>query len=197
MEDIKVIQIRPPPGLKKKITAIINEFADRYKVYQDANRKNPHITLLDLSFTAYTYDFLFHKISEIAEVIEPFKVRIDGIASFDSPNKKDGPIRRRHNYVIYLRIIDDGGILSLRKKLVSNFGEGKTHYGKFEPHITISHQDLDKRSFERALREYKGFKFRHSFTAKGLYLYMYSDNSKPYARYIKFGPDKHRTRVKR
>ncbi len=187
MGDIKVIQIRPPPGLKKEITAIINEFANKYKVYRDVNNKNPHITLLDLSYTHYACDYLLHKIGRMAGDFRPFKVRIDGIASFDSLDKEAGAIGKRHNYVIYLRVIDDGSILSLRKKLITGFGEGKLHYRKFVPHITISHKDLDKRGFERALREYKSFTFRHSFTVKGLYLHTYSGSSKPYVRYIKFG----------
>lgn len=186
-DNIKVIRIHPPPGLKKEIIAILNEFAKRYKVYRDANRKSPHITVLDLSSTAYTYNYLLHKIREVAEDLKPFKVRIDGIASFDSLNMKGSPVRRRHNYVIYLRVIGDSGILALRKKLISNFGEGKAHYKKFVPHITISHQDLDKRGFERVLKEYKGVSFRHSFTVKGLYLYTYSKSSRPYVRYIRFG----------
>jgi 2'-5' RNA ligase len=187
MDDIKVIQIRPPPSLRKEITATINEFANKYKVYRDANSKNPHITLLDLSNTHYACDYLLHKIGRMAGDFRPFKVRIDGIASFDSLNKRVGSIRKSHNYVIYLRVIDDGSTLSLRRKLITSFGEGKSHYSKFVPHITISHKDLDKRGFERALREYKGFRFRHSFTVKGLYLYAYSGGSKSYVRYIKFG----------
>ncbi|MGC8538177.1 MAG: 2'-5' RNA ligase family protein [Candidatus Micrarchaeia archaeon] len=187
MDSIKVIEIHPPSGLKKEITAILNEFANKYRVYRDASRKSPHITVLDLSSTAYTYNYLLDKTKKVAEAIQPFKIRIDGIGSFDQLNKKGGPIRRRHNYVIYLRVIDDGNILSMRKKLISNFYEVKLHYRKFVPHVTISHQDLDKRGFERALKEYRNFSFRHSFTVKGLYLRTYSKSSKPHARYIRFG----------
>ena len=187
MDDIKVIQIRLPPGLKNEIAAIINDFANKYKVYRDANSKNPHITILDLSYTNYAQDYLLHKIREMLWDFEPFKVCIDEIASFDSLNKIEGTIGKKHNYVIYLRAIDDGSILSLRKKLIASFGEGGLHYRKFVPHVTISHRDLDKTGFKRALRDYKSFTFKRSFTVKGLYLYTQSKNSKPYARYIRFG----------
>ena len=187
MTDTRIIQICPPQRLRKEIIAIMNDFANRYRVYYDANRKNPHITLLDISGDAYRHDSLLDKIGKITRDVKPFKVYIDGVSSFDEPDRSEGPTRRRHNYVIYLRVVEDRDISLLHRRLVAGFGKDRMHQRKFVPHITISHQDLDKRGFEKALREYGAFHFKHNFIVNGVYLYAYAEGSKPRSRYIKFG----------
>ncbi|MCL5404259.1 MAG: 2'-5' RNA ligase family protein [Candidatus Marsarchaeota archaeon] len=187
MTDTRIIQICPPQRLRKEIIAIMSDFANRYRVYRDASRKNPHITLLDISGYAYRQDSLLDKIGKITKDVKPFKVYIDGVSAFDEPNRSDGPMRRRHNYVIYLHVVENRDISLLHKKLVAGFGEDKMNQREFVPHITISHKDLDKRGFEKALREYGALHFKHGFTVNGVYLYTYAEGSKPSSRYIKFG----------
>lgn len=46
MTDTRIIQICPPQRLRKEIIAIMNDFANRYRVYYDANRKNPILPCL-------------------------------------------------------------------------------------------------------------------------------------------------------
>lgn len=192
MTDTSIIQIRPPQRLRREIIAIMSDFANKYRVYRDVNRKNPHITLLDLSEEAYEYDLILDKIRHSIKGVKPFKVYIDGISSFDKPNKNGGPMKRRHNYVIYLRVLGNFDLLSLHEKLAANLDKDKTPHRKFVPHITLSHQDLDKRGFDRARIEYRKFVFKHSFTVNGVYLYTHVEGLKPRVTYIRFSSGTHR-----
>ncbi|EQD30899.1 Phosphoesterase HXTX [mine drainage metagenome] len=197
MFDTVILQVRPYAKLKRDIRSIIKDFSVRYKVYRDANSMSgPHITLIDLSGITHTYEDIADRARQIANKTEPFKAYIDGIASFSQLNRKGGPIHKKYNYVIYLKIVENDYLLDLHRRLVSKFGKEYAIHKNFVPHITISHKDLDTRKFNKALKEFKHFEFKRSFTVNGIWLYTHSEGIKAKARYVKFGGNRSGTSKK-
>jgi 2'-5' RNA ligase len=161
MENVISIWLQPQPNLKSEIFKIIKSFSKKYKVYSDLNGyKGPHITVLEIHSNKQDFKGVIRVIKDVSNNIKPFKLEINGIGHF---MKKDAT--GKHNFVIYLRVKENKQLIKLKHMVDKEFPREslRNKDRKFAPHITITHRELDKENFYRALKDYKNLEFVRDF----------------------------------
>ncbi len=159
MERIIQVFVQPDAKLRKETFSILKKFAKKYgayKAYKDW--KGPHITVYTMRADYGEIGGLIEKAKSVIKDVKQFKVYIEGIGYF---MKADSTGKR--NYVIFLRVKKTRELINLWRILNKNLHEYRASFPKYVPHLTITRQDLDKKKFYAALREYKDLKFSGHF----------------------------------
>lgn len=161
MENVISIWLQPSLKLKKEIFGLIKDFSKKYKVYSDLKSyKGPRITILEIHSGKYDLNGVMNTIKSISIKFKPFNLGINGIGYF---RKLDESGKR--NFVIYLKVEKNKELFALKKLVDGEFpNESARHEDRgFVPHITITHRELEKESFYRALKAYKNLDFVRTF----------------------------------
>jgi 2'-5' RNA ligase len=159
MRRVISVWIRPDPKLKKEVSAIIKAFSEKYKVYKAFNEwKGPHITVFAMESDYNNIKNITSKAKNAINTVKPFKVYVKDVGYF---MKADSTGKR--NYVIFLKIRHTRPLHNLWRIFNENFKEYRISFPKYVPHMTITLNDLDKKTFYTALKEYKNFKFSRDF----------------------------------
>jgi 2'-5' RNA ligase len=178
MERIISIWIRPEPRIKKEIFDVVRAFSKKYKVYKDLRSyKGPHVTTLDFWDSGHSFEDIVKRTRTECASRKSFRVRINGISYFTKMNKT-GEWKGKRNYVMYFRVRRDKQLVDLHNRMKAVFGNSVTDYRIYMPHITISHQELDKERFYRALKEFRNFGYSRSFTVSGVFVSTYNKGTK-------------------
>ncbi len=157
------VWIAPKSRLKSEISAMIRAFSHKYKTYKSIKEwKGPHITLMILELRGYEEDKFWEVVDDLKKNIgntRPFRIDIDGIGYFRKPNAEG-----RINYVIYLKPLRNDALRKLWFAMSRKFIKYDiTRHKKFSPHLTLAYDDLKKKEFYKALKDYTDFKFSRSF----------------------------------
>ena len=166
MKSVISIWLQPSPKLKKEIFGLIKDFSKQYKVYRDLKSyKGPHITILEIHSGKYDLKSVVNTIKSISIKFKPFDLKVNGIGYF---RKLDESGKR--NFVIYLKVEKKEELFALKDLVDNEFPkEPARHENRgFVPHITITHRELEKESFYRALKEYKNLDFVRTFVVDGI-----------------------------
>ena len=166
MESVISIWLQPSPKLKKEIFRIIKDFSKKYKVYGDLKSyKGSHITILEIHSGKYDLNSVMNTIKSISIKFKSFDLKVNGIGYF---RKLDESGKR--NFVIYLKVEKNKELFTLKDLVDNEFPkESARHENRgFVPHITITHRELDKKNFYRALKEYKNLDFVRTFVVDGI-----------------------------
>jgi 2'-5' RNA ligase len=166
MKSVISIWLQPSPKLKKEIFGIIKDFSKKYKVYSDLKSyKGPHITILEIHSGKHDFKTVVNVVKDISVKFKPFDLGINGIGYF---RKLDESGKR--NFVIYLKVEKNEELFALKDLVDNEFSnESARHEDRgFVPHITITHRELDRKNFYRALKEYKNLDFVRTFVVDGI-----------------------------
>jgi 2'-5' RNA ligase len=182
MKNIISVWLQPDPKLKLEIFKIIKSFSKKYKVYDDLNSyKGPHISILSIDGNKQNLKEISEKIKDMSREIKPFRLDINGISYFMKADNKG-----KRNYVIYLKVKRNKQLTALKNKIAREFPKESLRHKdrKFIPHITITHGELDKESFYKALKENRNLNFVRNFIVNGVMVSKRNSNDKPTIRQI-------------
>jgi 2'-5' RNA ligase len=158
------IALIPPKPLQQEITAIKQDFADRFES-RKALRTMPHITLKApfkipeserATFEKWFADLRFDAID--------FRIKLDGFGAFE----QDHP-------VVFIKPEMNGEMAALQRetveKIAAKVPASISHTDRdFHPHITIGYRDLTPENFEKAWNVYKTHAFEAEFRADAIHL---------------------------
>lgn len=176
MESVISIWLRPHAKLKNEIFQIIKNFSNKYKVYYDVRGyKGPHITILEIHSSKRDFETVGNIVKNISTKFRPFKLKINGVGYFTGLDELG-----KRNFVIYLKVNKNRKLIALKKLVDAKFPNNSARYKsrEFIPHITITHRELDKKNFYRALKEYKNLDFARNFTVNELVVSKYDEKTK-------------------
>lgn len=162
MKRVISVWLQPQPRLKIEIFGIIKTFSRKYKVYSDLNGyKGPHISILEIHGNKHDFKTVVKMIKDTSSGTKPFRLWINGVGYF---MKKDETGKR--NFVIYLKVKSSKQLIKFKHEIDNEFPREYLRHKdrKFVPHITITHRELDKENFYKALKEYKNLDFIRNFT---------------------------------
>jgi 2'-5' RNA ligase len=160
MSALYFIAIVPPEPIVSEVYSLKKEMADRYNSYRSL-RNPPHITLLPP--TTGTLDWenkIKTTLEHFAGRISPFRLILDGFASF--PNKK------RKNPVIYVHNEESPELEKLFRDLIAELRikeviSEKQIPQRFSPHMTIGYRDLTLENFDKAWAEFQTRTYHAAF----------------------------------
>lgn len=165
MEVLFFIAIVPPREIADSITAIKQDFADRFESAK-ALRVMPHITLKS-PFKVFENDIdsLLKWFGNLEMDAASFEITLDGFGAFDN----------NENPVIFVKPVisnELNGMQSeLTEKLSADFPKAiASHDRHFHPHMTVAYRDLKREEFEKAWPEYETKPFYATFMADGFHL---------------------------
>lgn len=162
MKRIIQIFIQPDQKVRKETVVILENFAKKYKAYKAFNDwKGPHVTVFTMEEEYDDIKDIIDKTKNVIKNIKPFKVYVKGTGYFMKSDSKG-----KRNYVIFLKIQKTTSLYNLWKVLNKNLRRYRVSFPKYVPHLTITRQDLKKKDFYRALKDYKNFNYSRSFIVK-------------------------------
>jgi 2'-5' RNA ligase len=164
-ENLYFIAVIPKRELREKITAIKQDFANRFNS-KVALKVYPHITLK----TPFKEPSNMHQ-----KMIDWFVGLQINQQSFTIELKDFGAFPNRKNPVVYINPIATKELLLLQEKIMLSFIENISNFIdksdiKFNPHCTVAYRDLDKNNFTKAWNEYQYKQFNASFEVNAFYL---------------------------
>ncbi len=163
--DLYFVALIPGKELQEKITAIKNDFANRFKSSK-ALKVYPHLTLK----APFNYPVDGH-----ARVLEWFRnLQIRQVA-FSIKLKDFGVFDNKNNPVVFVNPVKSQELLSLQEEIIKDFETflpSGIHRedSDFSPHITVAYQDLSPKMFSKAWEEYKTRSFVEEFEVSAFYL---------------------------
>jgi 2'-5' RNA ligase len=143
-----------------RIMQIKQNFAEKFD-YGLAKKTYPHITLIHFLLHSMNEDRMVHRIRNIVEMHEPFKVELHGYGSFPA-------------HTIYINVFAKHKMVNLVKsirslqKWMKPDNEHKPHF-ILEPHLTVARK-LQAPQYEKAWIEYEHEPFSAAFMANDLLL---------------------------
>ncbi len=175
MEKVISIWLQPDTKVRNEIFQIIKNFSKEYKVYRDLRGyKGSHITILEVHGCEENFKTVVDRVENLAAKIEPFALGVEGVGYFMKLNAS-----RKRNFVIYLKVKTSRKLTALKNLVNREFPESTRQEGRgFVPHITITHSELNKKTFYRALEEYRDFDFARNFVVKTVMVSEFDAESK-------------------
>lgn len=165
MEVLFFIAIVPPKEIADTVTAIKQDFADRFESVK-ALRVMPHITL-KAPFRVFENDVdsLLEWFGKLKMESAPFEITLDGFGAFGN---NESP-------VIFVKPVVSAGLNEMQsaliEKLSADFPKATaSHDRHFHPHMTIAYRDLKREHFEKAWPEYETKPFHATFMADSFHL---------------------------
>lgn len=165
MEALFFIAIVPPKEIADAVTAIKQDFADRFESRKSL-RVMPHITL-KAPFKVFENeaDSVLKWFADLEMDTAPFEIALDGFGAFDN----------NENPVIFVKPGISAGLTGVQKELADKLSAGfpkamASADRHFHPHMTVAYRDLKREQFEKAWREYETKPFGAAFTAGHFHL---------------------------
>jgi 2'-5' RNA ligase len=166
---IYFIALMPTAQVGKEIIRIKQAFAQDYNAVK-ALHTLPHITL-QAPFTARPgmESALCGGLLEFAAQMRPVEVVLDGFGTVD--------VDRRQ--VLFIKVAKSEPMMGLHRQLIKflrkefGFSPMLAKYG-FNPHISISFNDLPDGAFAMAREEYEEKEFNATFMVNNLYLFRHN-----------------------
>lgn len=165
MEKQFFIAIVPPKEIADAVTAIKQDFADRFESSR-ALRVVPHITL-KAPFRIFEgkRKGLLQWFGKLDLPSGMFEIRLNGFGAFDNPK----------NPVIFVNPEPSENLNALQRLLIAKLSNllpkevspADTH---FHPHMTVAYRDLSAEHFEKAWPEYQSKAFSAAFTVGAFHL---------------------------
>ena len=161
------IVLKPDATSSREIRKIMKDISKKYGTYAAfRDQKGPHASFIYMDEKIDDKDIakIISNIKAKFSYIRPFEVSINGVTSF----------RRQYqgstNWVVYLRVVKSKSMTKLYRVInheIKSYKNGK--FKAFTPHITIARKDIDKDTFFKILREYRGRDISYKFTLRYLY----------------------------
>jgi len=160
------IAIIPPEEICEAITAIKQDFAERFKSSK-ALKVIPHITL------KAPFKFPTEKHMEVLRWFASTNVTVN---SFQQELKGFGSFANKRNLAIFVEPLMNESLKTLQKNVINHFTKefGKEQVVqneyKFNPHVTVAYRDLLPSEFNIAREEYQSKKFEAAFDVNSFHL---------------------------
>lgn len=149
MEDLYLIAILPPTGLKERIEEIRKEVSLEHKVYS-ALKPPVHITLAPpFKLHAAMEQQLVQKLKPVCH-FDPFVQQLEDFDGFPE-------------HTVFIKVLKNKGISNLHKNLkaaLKPYVEGSKN--PFHPHFTIAYRDA-KEAYSQIMEQYQNRRFREEF----------------------------------
>ena len=164
-ENIYFIALIPRRELRQQITAIKQDFANRFNSSK-ALKVYPHITLkAPFKLSTDAHDKLLNWFSNLKIQQNQFSIQLNSFGAF--PNRKSS--------VLYIHPVVTPSILRLQNKIILGFIEGISEIVDksdldYKPHCTVAYRDFSPDMFSKAWEEYKHKKFDALFDVDAFYL---------------------------
>jgi len=165
MEKLFFIAIIPPDELAGQITAIKQDFADRFQSRR-ALRVVPHITLkAPFKIAEVKRKGLIDWFQRLSLGIDSFNLILTGFGAFPNPK----------NPVVFVKPETSKNLNMLQHKLIDKFSnllprDVSTTDMHFHPHMTVAYRDLTPENFEKSWAEYHSKYFSETFPVNGFHL---------------------------
>lgn len=165
MEKLFFIAVIPPKPLAEDITAIKQDFADRFESRR-ALRIMPHITLAPpFKLFEGKRKGLLEWFEKLTFSISAFEVTLNGFGTFDKPKSP----------VVFVKPEPSKNLDALQKELMGRLSnllpkEKAFTEEDFHAHMTVSYRDLSVANFKKAWQEYQSKDFSASFTVESFHL---------------------------
>jgi 2'-5' RNA ligase len=164
MEKLFFIAIVPPKALADAVTAVKQDFADRFESHR-ALRIIPHITLQPpfKLFEGKRKGLLewFEKLNVDAG---KFEIALNGFGAFNHPK----------NPVVFIQPEASENLNKLQRQLIERLSNLLPKQiatdGRFHPHMTVAYRDLTPENFRKAWAEYESKQFLGTFEATAFHL---------------------------
>lgn len=155
------LAIIPPEPLASEVTAIKEEFVERYNS-KAALRSPAHITLhMPFQWKERKEDRLFEVLAQTTS-FKPFTIELNDFGAFPPRTIFIQPEESAELEAMNITL------LQTTKRQLNLFHA--VHIGGFHPHITVAFRDLRKPLFHEAWQEFKQRKFRASFQVDSYWL---------------------------
>lgn len=160
------IAIIPPQEIREAITAIKQDFAERFKSSK-ALKVIPHITL------KAPFKFPAEKHTELLRWFASTNVTTN---SFQQELKDFGSFANKRNPVIFIEPVMNESLKTLQRNVLNHFINelGKEQVAqneyKFNPHMTVVYRDLTYHQYKIAWEEYQSKKFEATFEVRSFHL---------------------------
>lgn len=151
MEDLYLVAILPPAGLRERIEEIRKEISLEYGVYS-ALKPPVHITLAaPFKLKAAMEQQLIQKLKSACH-FDPFVQKLEDFDGFPE-------------HTVFIKALKNPGISTLYKNLkaaLKPYVEGSKN--PFTPHLTIAYRDA-KEAYPQIMEQYQNRRFREEFLA--------------------------------
>jgi 2'-5' RNA ligase len=164
-ENLYFITIIPRRELRQRITAIKQDFANRFNSTK-ALQVYPHITLkAPFKKPVTMHQKIIHWFENLQITQQAFTIQLKNFDAF--PNRK--------NPVVYIKPIVTKELLQLQEEIMISFitnisDEVDKSDIEFKPHSTVAYKDLTPEMFAKAWKEYEHKKFDATFEVDAFYL---------------------------
>ena len=164
-ENLYFIAIIPKRELREKITAIKQDFANRFNS-KTAVKVYPHITLkAPFKLPATSHNELIKWFTDLHILQNAFTVTLKNFGAFDN----------KRNPVVFVQPVIAHSLQSLQQQLLASFSSAfPTHVypvdKEFHPHMTVAYRDLTPEMFKQAWSEYQHKLFDAVFEVDAVYL---------------------------
>lgn len=157
------IALLPPADLSQEITAIKQDFSDRYRS-RAALKSPPHITLYPpFTWPETTIAQVRSTLASFAQTRSAFPIQLQGYGAF-APR------------VIYIHVEPTLALTQVHQDLLNvldrslQLRNARETQRPYRPHLTIAFRDLSRSSFEQAWPAYRDRPFQAEFLATHLTL---------------------------
>ncbi|MEM9568451.1 MAG: 2'-5' RNA ligase family protein [Cyanobacteria bacterium P01_E01_bin.34] len=175
------LALLPPPDMQASITAIKQEFGDRFNSYH-ALKSPPHITVFPPFKWPESQKSQFECLADFAAAQEKIPVTLSGFGAFPPRVIYVRPLKSPTLMEAYERLQK---FLAARLELVDLMAKRRA----FSPHVTVAHRDLSKENFRAAWVEIEERSFDAEFTAIQLTLLQHNGHHWEIAREWEFRGD--------
>jgi 2'-5' RNA ligase len=162
------IALLPPAELQAEVTAIKQDFADRYGS-SHALKSPPHVTLqAPFKWVEEDLDRLTEPLRQFARFHDPISIALSGFGAF--------PPR-----VIYIDVEKTPELLQVQAELALDLErrlgivDDRARGRAFSPHMTVAFKDLKRQAFKAAWPEFRDLPFAAQFTVSELTLLLHRD----------------------
>lgn len=149
MEDLYMVGILPPAGLRERIDEIRKEVALEHEVYS-ALKPPVHITLAaPFKLKPAMEKQLVQKLKSVCQ-FDPFIQKLEDFDGFPE-------------HTVFIKVLKNTGISTLYKNLkaaLKPYTEGTKN--PFHPHLTIAYRDA-KEAYPQIMEQYQNRRFREEF----------------------------------
>ncbi|MEM8714503.1 MAG: 2'-5' RNA ligase family protein [Cyanobacteria bacterium P01_G01_bin.4] len=175
------LALLPPPQIQASITAIKQEFGDRFNSYH-ALKSPPHITVFPPFKWPEPQMSQFECLADFAASQAQVPVTLSGFGAFPPMVIYVRPLKSPTLMEVYERL---QVFVADRLELVDPMAKRRA----FSPHVTVAHRDLSKENFRAAWAEFEGRSFNAEFATTQLTLLQHNGHHWEIAREWEFRGD--------
>ena len=172
------LALLPPPDVQARITAIKQEFSDRFSS-SHALKSPPHITVFPPFKWPTSQASQFECLADLAAVQSQIPVTLSGFGAFPPRVIYVRPLKTPILLEVYERL---QVFLADRLELVDPMAKKRA----FSPHVTVANRDLSRESFRAAWAEFEGRSLHADYRSTHLTLLQHNGRQWEIAREWEF-----------